>query len=451
MNNKVLVICYDYGINQSPNTRRWEEILRSFVSSNKEVYLLTASDGISKKYEIIDGYKVFRAGHGFFRNVDRSDKVDNNFKKYSSIYFFKRIIKSSLLFIHDITWKKLYWPDFAVFWSLFAIFSANRIIRKEEIEYCIVVSRPFSTALIPLLISINRKNLHWGIDYIDPFFIAKPLVNNTLIYNRLNRFFEYFIIRNSDKVFVLNDRIVTELINVHLFDPKKFKLAPNIFLGDLDVNPIVNVDESNTRLVISYIGSLNSNTRSPKDALVLFNELIKINEVIELHFYGEILNCEKYFNKYRSLINKNIFIHGVVSRNTLIQIMKKSNILLNIGNDNKLQEPSKIVDYISAAKPIISLNKFENDASQELLDMYEQSLIILVNEHNSIDQNVIDKVSAFIVDPPKMNNSNRISILNSRSPKEVSNQFLEFFDVLFVGNQCNVFEDPKILKKIYVN
>jgi hypothetical protein len=428
MNSKVLVICYDYGINQSPNTRRWEELVRRFVLANKEVYLLTASNGTSKKYEIVNGCKVYRTGHSFLRNVDRIEEAGDYLKKYSIPHFFKRIIKNIVLFIHDVTWKKIYWPDFAIFWSLWAIFSAYRIIRKEEIEYCIVVSRPFSTAIIPLLISIKVKNLHWGIDYIDPFFISKPLVNNTLIYNRLNRFFEYIIIRKADIVFVLNERIMTELINVHLCDARKFKLAPNILLGGLDVNPVVSVEEYNSRLVISYIGSLNSSTRSPKDALVLLKELIKVNEDIELHFYGEILNCEKYFYEYRSLINKNIFIHGVVSRDSLVQIVKKSDILLNIGNDNKLQEPSKILDYISAAKPIISLNKLENDASQELLDMYEQSLIILMNEHNSIDQAVIEKVSAFIVDPPQINYINRIRILNSRSPKEVSYQFLEFMN-----------------------
>jgi WD40 repeat protein len=41
----------------------------------------------------------------------------------------------------------------------------------------------------------------------------------------------------------------------------------------------------------------------------------------------------------------------------------------------------------------------------------------------------------------------KLSQLIEKRERFKDNQFLEFFDVLFVGNQCNVFEDPKILKK----
>jgi glycosyltransferase involved in cell wall biosynthesis len=426
MKDKILVICYDYGLNKSPNALRWSEIAKNWVLSGKDVFLLTTFDKNFKKNEIVDGVNIIRTGKFLFHRTHRIDSdIQNHKGNFCCGQIIKFYFKRFLFLIHDYTWKKIYWPDFAILWSLFTVCAAKRIIDSNKIDYCIVASRPFSNSIIPFLLSKINKNLKWSIDYIDPFYISKQPVNNNFLFKRLNRKFEHKIISKAHKIFVLNERIKNELIKTHSIEHDKFKVIPNIYLGISNSNFESNSPNSEFKIVVSYIGSLNGNFRSPKDVLKVFNEIIKLNNNIELHFYGEILFCEKYFNKYQHLIDKNIFLKGVIDRESAISVMKASDFLLNIGNDNNLQEPSKLMDYIAVAKPIINISKIDNDASQDLLKMYNQSITILINEFTTFDQIKLNKIVLFMSNPPNINLGFREKILADRSALNISNLFLD--------------------------
>ena len=103
-----------------------------------------------------------------------------------------------------------------------------------------------------------------------------------------------------------------------------------------------------------------------------------------------------------------------------MKIIYESDFLLNIGNNNTLQEPSKLMDYISACKPIINITKVENDASTDLLRLYNQSLTILVNESSKLDQSKFDSLYSFIINPPKINMDHKDSILKYRTIENIS-------------------------------
>jgi len=420
MNKKILVLCYDFGSNQSPNSIRWKEIIKKWTNNGIEVFVVTSSSSNYEKVEIDNRVKVIYTGFNLIKRTVRSNTFAASDISSFDFSLLKLYCRKLILFAHDYTWKKIYWPDFAVLWSIISIVKVKRILLKENIEHCIVVSRPFSTSLIPFVLSYFFKYLKWGIDYIDPFFISDQFVNNNFLYKKLNRKFERRILMNSHFIFVLNERIKNELINTHDISVNKFTIIPNIYLSSNEAYRYPRSKISKTEINVTYVGSLNSQFRSPEVALKVFEELIKYNSKIQLNFFGEILFCDEIFNRFRHLLNKNIFINGIVNRQASLKIIYESDFLLNIGNNNTLQEPSKLMDYISACKPIINITKVENDASTDLLRLYNQSLTILVNESSKFDQSKFNSLYSFIINPPKINMDHKDSILKYRTIENIS-------------------------------
>jgi hypothetical protein len=130
--------------------------------------------------------------------------------------------------------------------------------------------------------------------------------------------------------------------------------------------------------------------------LLLFEKLLTQNysKKIELHFYGKIKSNIKSFKAYEVLINDRIFLHGVVPKKQVKTILQESDILINIGNSNPFQEPSKIIEYIYLGKPIINIYSIENDSSKKLLSNY--ILNFNVNKSQIENEDTIKEIVDFI-------------------------------------------------------
>ncbi len=423
MARKILILCYDFGDKMSPNSRRWIEIATNWASKGIEVFVVTSVQDFEKKKNV----NIYPTYFAFSNRVKRP--IVNYSKSHTLIFsyfnFFISFIKKVIFFIHDYSWKKLYWPDFAILWSFFSLNQVSKIIKSENIDKCIIVSRPFSTSLIPYFLSYKFKNLEWVIDYIDPFYNSKSAVNNYFLYNKVNKKFEFKILDKAKSIFVLNERIRDNLINSHQIDFNKFVIVPNIFVKSSIPNIQNTISDKKNCITITFIGSLNGNFRSPKETLLLFSEIFKTNNNIKVFFYGEILFCEQIFKDYADLINKNIFLMGVIDRDSAMKIMSNSDFLLNIGNDNDLQEPSKLMDYIYLSKPIINIAKIDNDASFDLLNSYNQSITLVINEHTNLIKPKVNSLISFISNTPRLNNIFRENILKQRSTDNISNLLIE--------------------------
>ena len=84
-------------------------------------------------------------------------------------------------------------------------------------------------------------------------------------------------------------------------------------------------------------------------------------------FHGTIMNC------------------GYVDQDELHQIMNNVDGFLNIGSYNPGMVPSKIFEYMSYGKPVISTYVDESDASKEYLEKYPLGICLnkdLPNENN---------------------------------------------------------------------
>lgn len=115
-----------------------------------------------------------------------------------------------------------------------------------------------------------------------------------------------------------------------------------------------------------YAGSFYDSIRNPEYLMRVFTSLK--DEQITLHLYSK--GCEKIISKY--VPNEHIVVHGLVSQTELMEIYKKADVLVGVGNAVSDFLPSKTFEYISLRKPIISFN-YEGVDNSELKD-YPYSL-----------------------------------------------------------------------------
>ena len=79
--------------------------------------------------------------------------------------------------------------------------------------------------------------------------------------------------------------------------------------------------------------------------------------------------------------------------------MRSADILVNIGNTNPYQEPSKLIEYVHAGRPIINIATISNDSSAILLEKYPAVFSILTPITTKNSHQINDLVK-FINNPP---------------------------------------------------
>ena len=145
-------------------------------------------------------------------------------------------------------------------------------------------------------------------------------------------------------------------------------------------------DDGKTHIV--YIGSLNASIRNPAYILCLAKEL---PQNIVLDFYGTVDN-EELFAPYVNC--PQIKMHGQVSHDVAIAVQQKADFLLNIGNSNACMVPSKIFEYMSSRKPIITTYRIQDEPSLPYLRRYDACLMLEERE-DAFPEN-LQKLLSFI-------------------------------------------------------
>lgn len=130
---------------------------------------------------------------------------------------------------------------------------------------------------------------------------------------------------------------------------------------------------------ILYIGTLDSKIRN----IDKFVRFVKKNKQLRLYLVGSIDQTLK--RKYQDI--DNVFIMGYIDSKYMDFLIKKSDILLNVGNIVNNMLPSKVFKYLMSGKPIIHYQLIDNCSSLKYLNEYPESFIINteVDEREIID------------------------------------------------------------------
>lgn len=407
INKKLLLISFSFYPDDSPNTYRWKSIIDIWTKKGIEVFVVSAQKPGFSKYEYTNGIKIYRTGQSLFQKL--KTRIGNRSNNNISVSKKNNAIRKEGLLrkIYNNTWRQLFWPDWAFLSYFPTVRIARTIIKKEGIRHMITVSWPFTDHLIGYKLK-NEFDLLWLTEIIDPFSF-NDAINNQKIYSKLNLRMEDKILNKADLITVMTNLIKDKYLSLFPSINDKIKVIHNIFAPPNQIYKPVLKDQNHTIKFI-FIGTLSAEVRSPKHLLSIFKSLLNMSSTksLELHFYGKISSNIDSFNDYTELVNKSIFIHGPVQKVRVNEILHEADVLVNIGNSNPYQEPSKIIEYIYLGKPVINICSIDNDSSRELLDKYplnfnyhaseiDNTLIInrlfeFVTSQHNVERTIIDKI-----------------------------------------------------------
>lgn len=362
---KILVLIEEYYPDFNQNSYCFEKIVEKLKSYNN--ITIVTSKLKSKYYKKNNGIRVIRLPNYYL----------SLYKKYyyeyakSSLWLVFKIINSAFI--------NIFWADINIIWYLQNRKYILNYIKNNNIGVVICSSGSFSVQQFGMYLKTKNKNIQF-----IPYIMDDPLPDINKIFKRRHN-----IIINKRKatynLFVKADRI---FLTSHIYNiyKEKYKIF-NSKMIEVDL-PLLNPKiqkTSNKNYRFIYTGTFYSDIRNPEKMLNIFQKLYDSYEFeLYLLYNGDCNDIIEEYSKNNSWI-KDI---GYVQKEKCQQYLNKSDILINLGNNNNSQTPSKIFDYINSGKKIINFYNTENDSSLDYLKRYANSLNIDMN----IDENIIIKL-----------------------------------------------------------
>jgi glycosyltransferase involved in cell wall biosynthesis len=426
----VLLISYHYSPAIVPRAFRWNAIAERWVREGHRVDVICSWKPGYAREEKRNGVTIIRTGGSVSEKLrGRLNSSPNAILGKSqtsatlSPDFKSRAVAARLIRLcHDLTWKKLYWPDFACLWHLSALAEAKKMVGNFHYDAVITVSHPFSSHWAGLKLKRERPEIPWLVDIGDPFFFHTMPANNRLLYDRINYRAEQNVLRHADCIIVNTERTREKYVEGFQVDTSKMHVSPPLVSVTPEAILPVQIGRSGrTRLV--FIGTLYSDIRNPASLLAWFEGLHReLEGSVELHFYGNIGDCGKFFEPYDRLNGERLFVHGLVSREEAYNAMTEADILVNIGNKTPELLPSKLVEYASTGKPIFNLISISEDSSVEFFRTYHD-VIHAQEEELSIGSETWQKVLHWIRHRPTLNQGLLQQFMNRFTVETIAAQY----------------------------
>jgi len=363
-NKRILIVTHQFLPFVSPRTTRWSYLIDELVGKGNKVTVLSGTnpENIEKNYDVI-----YFGNKKFSSNIRRVRQESND----STNNLFKKNIYSILKKIYRFLFKTFSWPDYAMFWAVTIFRNRKRI--NDNYDIIISVSLPFTSHLCAYILK-KRINADWFMDIGDPFTLKiNSPENNKIIYSFLNKIYERKFYKIASKIIFTHKEVAELHENKFNIDKSKIVIGyPIATVNEQNLNIASNYDYKVTPIKIGYFGAFTKSVREPNNY---------INNIVNPFF--EDVEHKWYINqeskKYFASIKKTSlhkFIDIVQRKEALKIMVNEIHILLSIGNLNKYQMPSKVIEYLSLGKPVLHYAEIEDDPIYNFEKLFDNLKII---------------------------------------------------------------------------
>jgi len=371
-NKKILIVSHQFLPHVSPRTTRWKTLVDKLIEMGNEVTILTGSspDETVRKYNIL-----YFGNKKISKTMNTIRKDSKNFDN-SSV---KKILYNFLKKVYRFLFKSFAWPDYAMFW-IFTVYKNKTKISKDY-DSIISVSLPFSSHVCASIL-VNELNTKWIMDIGDPFSLKMHSTeNNKIFYSFLNRFIERKYYNKADKIFFTHQEVLDFHQKKFQIENSKLKIGHPIF-EVLNKNILLSNDYNYSTLPINigYFGIFTDKIREPSNYIQ--NIASKLGDEFN-HYWYINEDSKKYFTLFQSQDN-NFFEQLIPRDEAITKMINSCHILLSIGNTNKYQLPSKVIEYISLGKPVIHYAEIPTDPMYRFEKQFN-NLKIINRETKPID------------------------------------------------------------------
>ena len=389
-NKRILIVTHQFLPFVSPRTTRWSYLIDELVGKGNKVTVLSGTN----PENIVENYDVIYFGNKkFSSNIRRVRQESND----SANNLFKKNIYSILKKIYRFLFKTFSWPDYAMFWAVTIFRNRKRI--NDNYDIIISVSLPFTSHLCAYIL---KKRIHadWYMDIGDPFTLKiNSPENNKIIYSFLNKIYERKFYKIASKIIFTHKEVAELHENKFNIDKSKIVIGyPIASVNEQNLNIASNYNYKVTPIKIGYFGAFTKSVREPNNYI---NNIVNpFFEDVEHRWY---INQES--KKYFASIKKTSlhkFIDIVQRKEALKIMVNEIHILLSIGNLNKYQMPSKVIEYLSLGKPVLHYAEIEDDPIYNFEKLFNNLKIIdsktTKNEIEIYIENIKDRNFEFDVE-----------------------------------------------------
>lgn len=406
-NMKVLFISFYYppvGGTGLPGSQRAVKFVKYFKKCNVHLLTLKIEDypmfldlnfprSLPIKDEII--YRtpmgdVFKSLINWREKLRSIFKINNKAVNNSnSIPFIKEVIngkykKTLSQKFKDFIYDLCYFPDTARGWIYPATVVGRKIIKRENIDILFATGMPWSALVIAYILH-KLTNTPFVVDFRDPW-IGNPFHSSKgKILDNLGQWLEKKVVENAALVCANTDTLREEFCHRYpSIKQDKFIVMPNGF----DPEDFKNIEQNckyytmNKELVLAHAGFL-YRKRNPApiiDALKIIetrgfndNRRFKFLQIGKVEFdYGINNMCSELNNSWV------IDSMGMVPYHECLDHLRNADVLLLIQPNTKNQIPSKLYDYLSLKRPILTITPLDGALGQmirkyEFGDVFEPS------------------------------------------------------------------------------
>lgn len=387
---RLLILSFSYSPRTNPRATRWTTLAEQFVREGHDVSVITSwQPGLPEK-DVVHGVRIYRTGMRaleLLRKKISSNPAANESAKANEQALSAtpsrsdgNLIKRSMGMINRVIWRNLWWPDSACVWLVPALGVARRLLAEKPADMVISVSPAFSSVVTGHILARDRQSCRsWVIDLGDPFsFVEQAPPNNSYIYGRLNRWFEKRAFQRADGISVTTDETRAQYGRLYPFCTEKIRVIPPLMSPACEPTAVLPLFSNNGATRLVFIGSLYRKLRRPDYLLRLFCAMLRARPGLncELHMIGDTHECRDSLALFQQQLGSNLVVHGPVDRDTAMAAMAGADILVNLGNETPFQLPSKLVEYASTGKRILSISSLAKDSSAAFLDHYPGALCL---------------------------------------------------------------------------
>jgi glycosyltransferase involved in cell wall biosynthesis len=318
----------------------------------RETYiLLKRKYGEILKRNLIPKKKSEMPDSSFNVSPSNAEKLLQKIKRYFSSLFFTL-------------------PDTEKGWIIPAVLKAIREIRKENIDYVLTSSPPYSVLIIGILVKMIT-GIKWVADFRDPWMTAGTKIYPTCtLSNKIESWLERKVIQKADLVVFNVQRLRDAYKRKYATEPvDKFVHIPN----GIDQERFFRKRslKKYEKFTLSYTGSLFEN-RSPEPVFKALNQLVHEGKTRLDEFNVKLVGACRYVGSYSIFpiiqaygLDKVVEVIDPVSSTKALGIIRQSHLALLFAANQPFQIPGKVYEYIGTGTKILAIA--EESATSDLI------------------------------------------------------------------------------------
>jgi len=386
---RVLLIAYDFPPIPSPQSLRWAYLVRELDRRGHRLRVLTANTpgyGVGGLPALPGSVRVHRVWPGFLASgrLARAVRIDDGVPYWTAP---PRVTSATAIespaAVEPLNWKgKLYlgsksllsrmtgshargsilpivrrcvsgwtFPDYRAEWAFWARSELRRMLSDQRPDVVITSHEPAFT--LSLGMEAKRRGFPWVADLGDP--VLAPYT--PLEWRKHALALEKEVCRHADLVTVTSERTISVLQERHGMRPERIHLLTQGFDAErrADMALDTGITFEDDLLELLYTGSFYSFRRI--DALVEAVAAIKgVRLTVATIAPPDVLvdASANYPEKIR--------IIGFQPHDKALELQRRCDVLINIANDDPMQVPGKIYEYLGSGTPILHVGGVDGAA-----------------------------------------------------------------------------------------